>query len=56
MSHLERVLETVGRTLLVSLSGFFPLLAEQKHLVIEEQMPLHWFEPGQVLHLKPEQQ
>lgn len=56
VSHLERVLETVGRTLLVSLGGFFPFLAEQKHFVIEEQMPLHGFEPGQVLHLKPEQQ
>lgn len=37
------------------LSGFLPLLAEQKHLVIQEEMPLHGLEPGQVLHLKPEQ-
>lgn len=49
------MLEAVGRTLLVSLSRFFPLLAEQKHLVIEEEMPLHGLEPGQVLHLEPEQ-
>lgn len=54
-SNLERVLEAVGRTLLVAVSGFIPLLAEQKHLVIEEQMPLHGLEPGQVLHLKAEQ-
>lgn len=52
--NLERVLEAVGRILLVSVSGFIPLLAEQEHLVIQEQMPLHGLEPGQVLHLKPE--
>lgn len=46
--------EAVGRTLLVSVGGFVPLLAEEEHLVIQEQVPLHGFEPGQVLHLKPE--
>lgn len=34
--------------------GFIPLLTEQQHLVIQEQMPLHGLEPGQVLHLKAE--
>lgn len=53
VSNLERVLEAVGGILLVSVSGFIPLLAEQEHLVIQEQMPLHGLESGQVLHLKP---
>lgn len=30
---------------------FLPFLAEEQHLGIEEEMPLHWLEPCQVLHL-----
>lgn len=51
---LERMLEAVGRTLLVCISGLLPLLTEQERLVVEEQVPLHGFEPGQVLHLEAE--
>lgn len=50
--YLERVLEAVGRGLLVPVAGLLPLLTEQQHLVVEEQVPLHWLEPGQVLHLR----
>lgn len=52
VSDLERVLEAVGRGLVVSVSGLLSFLTEQQHLVIEEQMPLHGLKPGQVLHLE----
>lgn len=53
-SHLERVLEAVGRALLLPIGRLLPLLAEEQHGVVQEEVPLHGLEPGQVLHLQPE--
>lgn len=39
----------------MAFAGLLPLLAEEQHLVIEEQMPLHGLKAGQVLHLEPKQ-
>lgn len=39
----------------MSVVGLLPLLTEQEHLVIQEQVPLHGLKPGQVLHLQPGQ-
>ena len=55
LSDLESVFEAVGRGLVMPVSGLLSLLAEQQHLVVQEQVSLHGLEPGQVLHLKPSQ-
>lgn len=42
--------EAVGRRFLVALAVLLPPLAEQQGLVVQEQVPLHGLESGQVLH------
>lgn len=44
--------ETVGRGLLLTICGLFSFLTEQQDLVVQEEVPLHGFKPGQVLHLQ----
>lgn len=44
--------ETVGRALLLTIGGLVSFLTKQQYLVVQEEVPLHGFEPSQVLHLK----
>lgn len=50
-NYAERVFEAVRWRFLVALAVLLPPLTEQQRLLVQEQMPLHGLEPGQVLHL-----
>lgn len=43
--------EAVRRGFLIALSILLPPLAEEQGLLVEEQVPLHGLETGQVFHL-----
>lgn len=45
------MLEAVRRSFLVALPVLLPPLAEEQRLLVQEQVPLHGLEPGQVLYL-----
>lgn len=48
-THAERVFEAVRWSFLVTLPVLLSPLAEEQRLLVQEQMPLHGLEPGQVL-------
>lgn len=50
-TYAERVFEAVRRSLFVTFAVFLPPLAEEQGLLVQEQVPLHGLEAGQVLHL-----
>lgn len=49
--HAQGVFEAVGGRFLVALAVLLPPLAEEQGLLVQEQVPLHGLEAGQVLHL-----
>ena len=50
-AYTQGVFEAVRRSFLIALAILLPPLAEQKSLLMQEQVPLHWLEPGQIFHL-----
>lgn len=50
-TYSERVFEAVRRSLFVTFAALLPPLAEQQRLLVQEQVPLHGLEAGQVLDL-----
>lgn len=49
-THAQGVFEAVRRGFLVALSVLLPALAEEQGLLVEEKVPLHGLETGQVFH------
>ena len=50
-THAERLLEAVGRRLLVAFAVLLAPLAEKQHLLVQEEVALHRLEAGQLLDL-----
>lgn len=50
-THTQGVFEAVRRGFLVALSILLPALAEEQGLLVEEKVPLHGLETGQIFHL-----
>lgn len=48
--YLKTVLEAVGGRFVSVLSVFLPPLAEEKRVLMQEQVSLHWLEAGQFFH------
>lgn len=51
-ANLQTVLEAVGGRLVAAVSVLLPPFAEEQGPLVQEQMPLHGLEAGQLLHAR----
>lgn len=50
-AHIQRLFEAVRGSFLVAFAVLLPPLAEEQGLFMEEEVPLHGLETGQILYL-----